>query len=89
MQLCRYEASLGSKVCFSSPYILGISQISSVSKEVHSSREPQKTSWNLYEQHIEHQLQNNYCLYCHLWMASHMQFDQQAVASISSANEHN
>lgn len=38
------EASLGSKVCFGSSYILGISQISSVSKELLSSRESHHSS---------------------------------------------
>ena len=88
MQPCRYEASLGSKVCFGSPYILAIAQLSSVSKELHSSREPQKTSWNLYEQRIKHRLQNNYCLYFHLCITGHMQSpsDQEAVTSISGEN---
>lgn len=84
--MCRYEASLSSKVCFGSPYILSIAQLSPFSKELCSSREPQKTSRNLCEQHIKHRLQNNYCLYFHLCMTGHMQSpssDQQAVAFIS------
>lgn len=69
-QPCRYETSLGSKVCFGSPYILAIAQLSWVSKELRSSGEPQKASWNLYEQHIKHQLQNNYCIFIFVWLAT-------------------
>lgn len=88
-EMGRCEASLDSKVCSGSPYILAFTQISSVSKEHHSSREPQKAPQNLYEQYIKDHLQNNYCLCFHPCMTGYMQSpssDQQVVTSISHVN---
>lgn len=84
-----YEAYLGSKVCSGSPYIQALTQISSVSKEHRSSREPWKASQNLSEQYIKDPLQKNYCLYFHLSMTVYMRSpsnDQQVVTSISHVN---
>jgi len=89
MQPCRYEPSLGSKVYFGSPYLLAIRHFSSVSKELCSSRKPQKTLQNLREQPVKPQLQNNYSSYFHLCMTGHRQSpgDQRAVISISCPNK--